>query len=95
MKLTLLSRAYCHLCDEMLAAVSPIAQAHGAAVLVVDVDEPRNAALEALWGDRVPALFEGDPVPESLLCAHHLDPERLVAALRRGVNGRVARGNSL
>ena len=57
MKLTLLSRAYCHLCDEMLAAVQPIARAHGATVEVIDVDAPANAALEGLWGDRVPALF--------------------------------------
>ena len=32
-QLTLLSRAYCHLCDEMLAALAPLADAHGATIV--------------------------------------------------------------
>jgi hypothetical protein len=95
LKLTLLSRAYCPLCDAMLAAVSPIAHAYGATVRVIDVDAPGNAALEDLWGDRVPALFAGDPVPEAFLCGYHLDVERLVAALTEQAMGRVADGNPL
>jgi hypothetical protein len=81
-KLTLLSRAYCHLCDELLADVRPIVEAHGAALDVLDVDAPRNAALEALWGDRVPALFVGEPDSGVLLCHFRLDRTRLLAALR-------------
>ena len=44
MQLTLLVRAYCHLCDEMLAAVQPLAAAHGAAIDVVDVDARSRGA---------------------------------------------------
>ena len=59
MTLTLLTRAYCHLCDEMLAAVRPLAAASGAILAVIDVDA--NPWLERLYGDRVPVLFAGDP----------------------------------
>ena len=59
LRLTLLSRAYCHLCDEMQAAVAPIAAAHGATLSVVDVDADQT--LEAVYGDRVPVLFLGAP----------------------------------
>jgi hypothetical protein len=51
-KLTLLTRAYCHLCDEMLAAVRPLAAARGAIVAVVDVDT--DPALERAFGELVP-----------------------------------------
>jgi len=90
LKLTLLSRAYCHLCDEMLAAVQPIARAHGATVEVIDVDAPANAALEGLWGDRVPALFAGDPGTGTLLCYHQLDVQHVARALSAPVADRVA-----
>ena len=81
MRLTLLSRAYCHLCDEMLADLQPIARSHGAIVDVIDVDAPAHAALEAAWGDRVPALFAGAPEGGVLLCHYRLDPVRLRSAL--------------
>lgn len=81
MKLTLLARAYCHLCDEMLAAVAPIAHAHGATVEVIDVEASGNAALEAQWGERVPALFVGEPAEGALLCHYHLDAARVTRAL--------------
>jgi thioredoxin reductase (NADPH) len=57
--LTLLTRAYCHLCDEMLEALRPLAAAHAASIRVVDVDA--DASLEAAFGDDVPVLFAGDP----------------------------------
>ncbi len=78
--LTLASRAYCHLCDDMLAALRPLAAAHGATIEVVDVDA--HPALEAAWGDSVPALFLGAPAPDALLCRYRLDAERVDAALR-------------
>ena len=100
MKLTLLARAYCHLCEEMLAAVQPIAQAHGATVDVIDVDRSANAALEAEWGDRVPALFAGEPGIGALLCHYHLDAARVTRALTveadgGRLKGRVADRNPL
>ena len=76
--LTLLSRTYCHLCDEMLAALRPIADAHGASIRVVDVDA--HPALEAAYGDDVPVLFAGDPGSGVELCRHRLDAARVAAA---------------
>ncbi len=77
--LTLASRAYCHLCDEMLAELRPLAAAHGASIEVVDVDA--DPALEAAWGDSVPALFLGSPAPGTLLCRYRLDAACVAAAL--------------
>lgn len=93
MKLTLLARAYCHLCDEMLAAVQPIAHAHGATVDVIDVDT--NASLEAEWGERVPALFAGEPGVNALLCHYHLDAARVTWALKAAADVRVVDRNPL
>ena len=81
MRLTLLVRAYCHLCDEMAQALLPLARAHDATVDIVDVDAPEHAALEDAWGDRVPALFAGAPEKGLLLCTIRFDPAPVVAAL--------------
>lgn len=86
MTLTLLTRAYCHLCDEMLAAVTPLAEAEGATIVVVDVDA--NPWLERVYGDRVPVLFTGDPGTGQEICHFRLDPARLRAALAMPVAAR-------
>jgi hypothetical protein len=78
-RFTLLSRSYCHLCDEMLEALRPVA--HGTPVDVIDVDAPEHAALEAHWGDAVPVLFAGEPAPGHELCRYRLDEARVAAAL--------------
>ena len=78
-QLTLLSRAYCHLCDEMAAALAPLAAAHGASVAVVDVDA--DPALEAAYGVRVPTLFLGPPGAGVELCHFRLDASRVRTAL--------------
>jgi hypothetical protein len=79
MILTLLTRAYCHLCDEMLAAVTPLAAALGATIDVVDVDA--DPWLERVYGDRVPVLFAGSPATGNELCHFRLDPGQVEAAL--------------
>jgi len=84
MQLTLLTRAYCHLCDEMLEEIRPIAAANGASVVVVDVDT--DAALAALFGALVPVLFAGDPADGREVCHYRLDRgcvDRVFAASRR------------
>jgi thioredoxin reductase (NADPH) len=81
MRFTLLSRAYCHLCDEMLTALTPMAAAHRAAIDVIDVDDAGNAGLASAWGDRVPILFAGDPDPANELCHYRIDRRRVEAAL--------------
>ena len=79
MRLTLLARAYCHLCDEMLAAAAPLAAAAGVTVQVIDVDA--DPELERKYGDRVPVLIAGDAATGSEICHFRLDPARLKAAL--------------
>jgi len=86
-RFTLLVRAYCHLCDEMAAALAPIAASTGAAVDVVDVDA--DPALEATYGERVPVLLAGAPDGGVELCHFRLDPARVAAALEE-VAGRAA-----
>ena len=78
-RLTLLSRAYCHLCDEMLDALRPLAAA--TPVDVIDVDAPEHAALEVAFGDAVPVLFAGAPRADREICRYHLDAAKLAAAL--------------
>ncbi|HKO04006.1 MAG TPA: glutaredoxin family protein [Candidatus Acidoferrales bacterium] len=55
--LTLYTRAGCHLCDEMKAALAPIASEFGARLTEVDVDQ--SDELRALYGNDVPVLFLG------------------------------------
>ena len=65
--LTLLSRPYCHLCEEMAAALRSL----GIAVTEVDIDaDPR---LEELYGEHIPVLLK-DGVE---LCRHRLTPEAI------------------
>ncbi len=75
MRLTVYSRTWCHLCDDLCAALEPIATRYGVGVDVIDVDN--DPALEALHGERVPVLFAGDQE----LCHYHLDAARVIAAL--------------
>ena len=79
--LTLLTRAYCHLCDDMAAALAPLAARLGATVTTIDVDARPD--LEARYGERVPVLVAGDPLTGVELCHYRLDAaavERAVAA---------------
>lgn len=84
--LTLLTRAYCHLCDDMLAAAGPLTAARGARIVVVDVDT--DPALERAYGELVPVLFAGDPGHGIELCHHRLDRNRVEAALDNAAAGR-------
>jgi hypothetical protein len=72
-RLTLLVRAYCHLCDDMRMALAE--HVPDVAVLEIDVD----ADLEARWGAWVPVLLaEGREV-----CHYRLDTRALDAILAR------------
>ncbi len=75
---TLYSRSWCHLCDDMLAALMALQPADvrfEVAVTDVDADE----ALVARFDELVPVLF-GDPAqPE--LCHYFLDPGAVRAYL--------------
>lgn len=74
-QLTLYSRAWCHLCDEMRAELEPLASAFGCAVEVVDVDA--DPALVALYDELVPVLVCNG----AQLCHYRLDEARVRAAL--------------
>ena len=73
---TLYSRSWCHLCEDMLAALNALqTEAQRFAVDVIDVDA--DPALVARFDELVPVLF-GDPgAPQ--LCHYFLDE----AAVRR------------
>lgn len=79
--LTLLSRGYCHLCDDMRDALAPLAQRLGAVVEEVDVDAVPD--LEAKYGDLVPVLLLGAPADGAALCHYHLDAAAVEAALAK------------
>lgn len=76
--LKLLSRSWCHLCDDMLSALEPLADAFAVAIEVIDVDS--DPALEARWGELVPVLLTPDGKE---LCHYHLDAAAVRAYLSR------------
>ena len=75
--LTVLSREYCHLCEEMITALKHLQGRLSFEIEVVAVDS--NPALEERWGDLVPVLLDG----EVELCHYHLDPGAVDARLAR------------
>lgn len=65
--LTLISRAYCHLCHEMELALRSLADELGINIEVLDVDA--DPELEALYDELVPVLLhDGDE-----LCHYFLE----------------------
>ena len=76
--LVLYGRAWCHLCEDMHAALAPLAQAAGARLDVVDVDA--DPALVARYDELVPVLV-CDGVE---LCHYRLDEARVRGALGLG-----------
>jgi hypothetical protein len=83
--LTLLTRAYCHLCDDMRVAIAPLAARFGATVIELDVDA--DAGLEERYGERIPVLLLGSPLEGVELCHYTLDS----AAVHRSLAGRAKR----
>ena len=66
--LTVYSRTYCHLCDDMIAGLHLLQARFHFDIEVVDVDA--DAHLETLYGEHVPVL----KARERELCRHRLDP---------------------
>jgi hypothetical protein len=82
-RLTLLVRAYCHLCDDMRDALTPLAARLGWAIDEIDIDA--DATLEKQGGEGVPVLLVGN----SELCRHRIDAVVVAAFLSdRGANSR-------
>ncbi len=77
LSLTLYARTYCHLCDDMIAALQPLQICFNFAVKVVDVDS--DPGLEQRFGELVPVLMHG----ETELCHYFLDVPAVTAALTK------------
>ncbi len=77
LRLTLYIRRYCHLCDEMLAALATLRAEFGFDVDAVDVDS--DAVLEQRFGTLVPVLMHAD----TELCHYHLDTGKVRAYLAK------------
>lgn len=76
-QLTLMSRAYCHLCHDMEAALQPLLEEFGVGLQVLDVDA--DPALEARYDEKVPVLL----LDGQELCHYFLDADRVRQALGR------------
>jgi Glutaredoxin-like domain (DUF836) len=76
-QLTLYSRAYCHLCDDMLAAIEALRGEFRFEVDVRDVDADPD--LMARYNDLVPVL-KADGIE---LCHYHLDEAKVREYLGR------------
>ena len=74
-RLTLYSRSYCHLCDDMVVRLRQLQAGIRFEFDVVDVD--RDPVLERRYGDKVPVLACG----ERELCHYFLDPAVIAAFL--------------
>ena len=81
-RLTLLVRAYCHLCDDMRTALAGYAPE----LPVTEIDVETDPALETRWGALVPVLLaDGEE-----LCHYRLDTRALAAMVAQsaGANSR-------
>lgn len=75
MELTLYTRARCHLCEEMKAALAPVLFEFGVALKEVDVDT--DPALAARFGRDVPVLM----LDNRKLAKHRIDAAQVRRAL--------------
>jgi thioredoxin reductase (NADPH) len=76
-KLTVLSREYCSLCEDLITALKVFQGRYDFDIEVVDVD--RHPKLEEKWGDKVPVLLDGGRE----LCHYFLDIDVVDARLAR------------
>lgn len=78
----LYSRSYCHLCDDMLAALHALGGEYRFSVEVVDVDA--DPALVVLYDELVPVLVGKRQDSSEQLCHYFLDEARVRAYLAQG-----------
>ena len=81
LKLTVLSRSYCHLCDDMIAALENFRGRFSLTFEFQVVDIDQQPALEAKWGEKVPVLMEGDGSGEHEICHYFFDEASIIGAL--------------
>lgn len=73
--ITVLSRPGCHLCEEAIAELEPLAEQAGARIEVVDIE--RDDDLHRAHLERIPVVL----VDGTELCHHFVDAPRVRAAL--------------
>ena len=71
----LYSRSYCHLCEDMLAALRTLEREYAFSVEVVDVDA--DAALVAQYDELVPVLVGTKSGLSEQLCHYFFDEARV------------------
>ena len=77
-QLVLLTRSYCHLCDDFLSALK-VAQAQSPWPFEIELkDVDADAQLVALYDEKVPVLLDGTAV----ICHWHFDAAALSSALQ-------------
>jgi glutaredoxin len=76
-KLTVLTREYCHLCHDFMAALQQFRGRYDFDIDVVDVDQ--HPELESKWGEKVPVLLDG----HLEICHYFLDTAAVDARLGR------------
>jgi thioredoxin reductase (NADPH) len=86
-RLTLLSRAYCHLCADMLEALKGLQSEHDFEIAVVDIDNHGDGIFLSRYDELVPVLLDG----ETEICHYHLDPQAVIARLRDKGFGNAAK----
>jgi hypothetical protein len=74
-RLTVYSRRYCHLCDDMIAGLRRLQAGNAFEFDTVDVD--RDPSLARRYGEKVPVLACG----ERELCHYRLEPAVVTAFL--------------
>lgn len=77
-ELTLYHREGCHLCEDMVFALEPLALELGFTITQIDIDE--DPVLHRRFNEKIPVLMIGDDV----VCCHFLDEKSLRQALTDG-----------
>lgn len=83
---TLYSRTYCHLCDDMLAALQALQAEFSFTIRVEDVDA--DPALVELYDELVPVLIGRHAGQECRLCHYFLDADAVRVFLRSAASSR-------
>ncbi len=90
LRLTLVGRSYCSLCDKMRDACQAAASRDGVdlGLIVVDLDD--HPAREAQYGELVPVLLDGPFDGGIEICHYHFDESAWVAARQRHLAAEAA-----
>lgn len=76
-RVRVLTRAGCHLCDEAITVVRDVCAANATAFDTLDIDAAGDPALLVAYSDQVPVIFVDGRVHDFW----RVDPERLAGAL--------------